>query len=915
MLEQSRSITGDNRKGGPVSQRPLPEKVAQLHSRYTALQQEVIDLKDRADLEFARFGRINSFHSKALQLNEVPEVPPVVAEAIVDIFEMEFGGLFMLDRMGKLHYRVEIFGTEIAEQSLRAIGHALLKKQSGITPFLAQQADVSLLEAVAPEARVGHLVFSFILASDNRLQAIVFAGNTLPGMDFYEIPSAEILQIFSVFSRQVGSLIDSLISRQELLAKDRQIIESEMLRRTAANKQRQAEFVARAALSPAVADGDVRALATLITESVAREFEIGRVGVWLFEEDGTRLVNVDNYEVASGQHTSGAVLREEEYQEEFFWLRHSKYVDGSDPLNDRRLSGYVNDYIIPHEITAMLDAAVRVGGRTLGTVCLEHVGTPHTWTDDEIIFACQLADQVALTVTNGWRRRAEEEMQAARAQAEMANRAKSEFLANMSHELRTPLNAVLGLTEGLLEQVRGPLNERQQGSLRTVQASGQHLLELINEVLDLARIESGRLEMFREWTPAREICEAAVAMIREQAASKGLHLELQMSDAEVRLMVDPRRLKQILVNLLSNAVKFSNEGGRVLLSVESASGSQVVSFIVADTGIGISFADQCQLFEPFVQLDAGLARRHEGTGLGLALVQRLVDMHGGSVGLVSEPGKGSRFTVTVPVGTESGRQETVTALPVIRPQRPTALVVEDSPEAYAQIAGYLGELGYSVKLYNSGAGALEAACDYQPGLIVLDLLLPDLSGWEVLARFKLEPETRDIPVLVVSVVDEPGRAITAGADGHLLKPLSREALAGVLAEAEVGPAAGGRTRVLLAEDNEWNILPVVDYLETRGFQVAVARDGLDALDKAAVLLPDIILMDIQMPRMDGLEATRRLRANPVFALTPILALTALVMPGDEKRCLDAGASAYLSKPVSMAELVATINGLLMQATA
>jgi len=506
-------------------------------------------------------------------------------------------------------------------------------------------------------------------------------------------------------------------------------------------------------------------------------------------------------------------------------------------------------------------------------------------------------------------KRAEAAAQEARAQAEGANRAKSEFLANMSHELRTPLSAILGLSEGLLEQTRGPLNERQQASLRTVQASGRHLLGLLNEILDLARIEAGRLEVVREWSPAREACEAALALVREQAAAKGIALELRLGDPEAHLEADPRRLKQILVNLLANAVKFTPEGGRVELAT-AAAGNEALAFTVTDTGIGIAPEDQARLFQPFVQIDAGLARRHEGTGLGMSLVRRLADLHGGGVTLESEPGKGSRFTVTLPVGTRPAKSAAENGTALIRPPRPTALVVEDSPEAYAQLAGYLTELGYAVSGHDRGAGAVEAAREQQPGLVVLDLLLPDLSGWEVLSGLKAEAATREIPVLVVSVVDAPGRAQAAGAAGHLLKPVSRAALAGALAAVERGPAPGSRGLILLAEDNEWNIQTVAGYLEDRGFEVEVARDGVEALEMAKARPPDLVLMDIQMPRLDGIEATKRLRAELAFAQMPIVALTALAMPGDEERCRAAGTNAYLTKPVGMKELIETIETLL-----
>jgi CheY-like chemotaxis protein/anti-sigma regulatory factor (Ser/Thr protein kinase) len=409
------------------------------------------------------------------------------------------------------------------------------------------------------------------------------------------------------------------------------------------------------------------------------------------------------------------------------------------------------------------------------------------------------------------------------------------------------------------------------------------------------------------------VCEAALALVREQAAAKGIALELA-ADPGLRLAADPRRLKQILVNLLSNGVKFTPEGGRVSLSARAAAGGAAIAFTVADTGPGIAPADQARLFAPFVQLDAGLARQHEGTGLGLALVRHLTDLHGGSVTLESEPGRGSRFTVMLPVGgrpAAAAGEEAEAAL--IRPGRPTALVLEDSPEAFAQLAGYLSELGYAVTGHPRCAGAVEAARERRPGLVVLDILLPDGSGWDVLAGLKAEAATREIPVLVVTVVDEPRRARAAGAAGHLLKPVSRAALSQVLAPARGAAGPGPRGRILLAEDNEWNVETLQGYLEDKGFEVAVARDGEEAVERAKSFRPDLVLMDVQMPRLDGLAATRRLRDDPAFARTPVVALTALAMPSDEERCREAGADAYLSKPVELKKLIETIAALLARA--
>ncbi len=516
-----------------------------------------------------------------------------------------------------------------------------------------------------------------------------------------------------------------------------------------------------------------------------------------------------------------------------------------------------------------------------------------------------------------------------RVNAELAQavRAKDEFLASMSHELRTPLNAILALSEGLLEQIRGPLNERQEASLRTIESSGHHLLSLINDILDLSKIEAGRLETQLEEVSLAEVCEASLAFVRETARKKGLQIAVRLNDQLARVQADPKRLKQMLVNLLSNAVKFTEPGGRVSLEVERDPREEIVRFAVSDSGIGISTEGMARLFQPFTQLDSSLSRLHEGSGLGLALVRRLAELHGGSITVESQVGVGSRFVLTLP-----DRPAPASAAPAVaRPEEApapappprSALLVEDSESAAEQLCRYLGEIHVHSVVHPQGEGAVAAACRFGPDLIFLDLLLPDLSGWEVLSQLKSDPRARGIPVVIASVLDERARGLAAGAAEFLVKPVSRDALrhalaavatggrgaheALVIARPPVPPSTG--LRILLAEDNEVNIRAVGDYLEDRGFQVSVARNGREAVERAAEVRPDVILMDIQMPEVDGLEATRRLRGDRATAAIPIIALTALAMPGDRERCLAAGADEYLTKPVRLKGLVDRIERL------
>ena len=390
---------------------------------------------------------------------------------------------------------------------------------------------------------------------------------------------------------------------------------------------------------------------------------------------------------------------------------------------------------------------------------------------------------------------------------ERAMRMKDEFLASMSHELRTPLTSILGFSEALQVQTYGALNEKQARALANIESSGRHLLELINDVLDVSKIEAGKLELQPERCELRSSCLAGMQMVKGLAQQKDLHLDFSMHPEKMECVLDTRRLKQILVNLLGNAIKFTPRGGAVGLEVEGDRQQGLVRLTVWDTGIGINARELDNLFQPFVQVDSSLARQHSGTGLGLVLVKRLADLHGGRVEVQSEPGKGSRFSVFLPWLSEL-------------PQAPAA----------------------------DGAG----------------LVLP------------------------------------GGAPGQ---------------NAGQGALVVGRPAVrvvLVVDDNQVNRSLIADYLETKNFRALQARSGQECLDQVPLVHPDLVLMDIQMPDMDGLETIRRIRAHPERAISgvPVIATTALAMSGDYERCLAAGANAYLSKPIGLLELLKTVNDTL-----
>jgi signal transduction histidine kinase/DNA-binding response OmpR family regulator len=526
-------------------------------------------------------------------------------------------------------------------------------------------------------------------------------------------------------------------------------------------------------------------------------------------------------------------------------------------------------------------------------------------------------------------RRVEErtaDLSAANAELARAARLKDEFLASMSHELRTPLNAVLGLSEALQEELYGPLIPQQQRSLQMIEASGRHLLELINDILDLARIEAGKADLAFGPIAVAEICQRSIEFITQPAHKKRITVAMLIDPSVTTLHGDTRRLKQILANLLSNAVKFTAEEGQIGLEVVGDREERVVRLSVWDTGIGIAVEDLPRLFKPFIQLDSSLARQYDGTGLGLALVARMVELHSGSITVDSTVGKGSRFTIALPWREPLPQPDQQLPLTAVLDEERLAvihqaLIIEDSPTAADQLVRYLHDLGMVSHTHSTGQDAMARAVALRPDVIILDILLPDYSGWEVLAELKTDPLTQAIPVLVISVEDEEPRGSTLGADAYLVKPITRLQLHTALCtlvpqgHASIVPALSApgseqsttRPLVLLAEDNEANITTLSDYLRVKGYRVVVARTGYEAIARTQELVPDVILMDIQMPEMDGLTAIRRIRADETLIHIPIIALTALTMPGDRERCLEEGANAYLSKPVSLKTLVSTLQ--------
>ncbi len=548
----------------------------------------------------------------------------------------------------------------------------------------------------------------------------------------------------------------------------------------------------------------------------------------------------------------------------------------SHDIYDQDLSPCHIDILAQFQVRSCIVMPLLCGETLWGLLCIHQCDAPRHWQTAEVSLTQRLSNQLALSIQQAslYEQLQQELAQRQQAQQQLternqelalsnqelarATRLKDEFLANMSHELRTPLNAILGMTEGLQEQIFGPVNPDQIKSLKTIERSGNHLLDLINDILDVAKIEAGQITLDCNATAVAPLCKSSLAFIKQQALKKHIQLDTKLPIDLPDLWIDERRIRQVLINLLSNAVKFTGEGGRITLAVSQQRRAirpdppaplagitrvrvyrtpleqtlnlgagekdwlvqEYLCIAVIDTGIGIAPADMQMLFQPFVQIDSALNRQYNGTGLGLTLAKRLVELHGGQVQVTSKVGIGSCFTIELPCATSS-------------------LFPNDSnPPAI-------------------GHPTVTASSDLGNPTVTADI------------------DNTTAPLLLL----DDSIAATA--------PL-----------------------ILLAEDNQANVSTVSSYLKAKGYRIVLAANGKEAIAQAQSEQPDLILMDVQMPEMDGLEAMHQIRQDPALAAVPIIALTALAMAGDRERCLAAGATEYLGKPIKLKQLAATIRQLL-----
>ena len=541
-------------------------------------------------------------------------------------------------------------------------------------------------------------------------------------------------------------------------------------------------------------------------------------------------------------------------------------------LSDRTISAAERGFLEEQNLKSQVVLPLAVKGSVLGMIALQSPDRERDFSPEALNLAMTLANSAATALENarlyeGQRRTAE--------QLREVDKLKSQFLANMSHELRTPLNSIIGFSRVILKGIDGPVSELQKQDLTAINSAGQHLLQLINDVLDISKIEAGKMDLsFDNQVNLADLITSAMSTAVGLTKDKPIALIKQIPDSLPLVRADPTRVRQILINFLSNAAKFTDKGSIIVKAEQTVSpeGVPEVMVSVIDTGAGISPADQEKLFQPFSQVDASPTRKVGGSGLGLSISRLLVELHGGRIGVKSDVGKGSTFSFTIP-------------LTVFEPTPPiegvkidqadgnrVILAIDDDLQVLNLYERYLTEHGYRIVSLTDPTQAVQAAQKHRPFAITLDIMMPRVDGWQVLESLKKEPSTQDIPVIICSIVENQDKGLSLGAVGYLTKPLLEEELIRELDQLN----DDGSIQDVLVVDDDPNYLRFVQKIigENSKYQVRLAYGGLEGLVALQTQPPQAAILDLVMPELDGFSLLETMRENPRLAQIPVIILTA-----------------------------------------
>ncbi|OQW33520.1 MAG: hybrid sensor histidine kinase/response regulator [Nitrospira sp. SG-bin1] len=667
-----------------------------------------------------------------------------------------------------------------------------------------------------------------------------------------------------------------------------------------------------------------------LSEACCSLLQVKRASIWLLtkERDSVKLID----SCTAGRHRSSpSFVFSSSQWSVFLPSSANKYraVRVGHVSQDPRLKGLAHSYLSRFHIEAVLSMPILQNGQFVGTLCAESVGQPRRWSRHDEHLINLLTTMAALTLDAAERREVEQALRVAKDAAEVANRAKSEFLASMSHEIRTPMNAIIGMADLLWET---PLTPDQRKYLRIFRRAGGTLLNLINDILDLSKVEAGRLELESIGFDLNDVIDKAIDMLAMRANEKGLELACHVErNVPCQLIGDPTRLTQVLINLIGNALKFTDKGSIIVrvLNDPDRNIDGAIRFSVSDTGIGIPSNKLISIFDSFTQAHASTTRQYGGTGLGLSITKRLIESMNGRIWVDSTVGRGSTFhcTVLLQNQTEPLHQKSTMSINLAGVR---ALVVDDHPINRLILCELLSAWGACVTEASDGMTALdtlghasERGRPYE--LLLLDCRMPGMSGFQVVERLKLSINASGPTVIMLTSdhwADDIARTYDLGLGGYLIKPIRRSDLlqtlgialgrtkgtppAGVEATAPPPSTSRRALRVLLVEDSPDNQLLVRSYLKQTDYFLDVAEHGAAALEKFKSAHYNVILMDVQMPVMDGYAATKAIRSwekDHDLPATPIIALTALALKEEGARIMKAGCDAHLTKPVKKSTLL------------
>ncbi|MCK4922274.1 MAG: response regulator [Bacteroidales bacterium] len=500
------------------------------------------------------------------------------------------------------------------------------------------------------------------------------------------------------------------------------------------------------------------------------------------------------------------------------------------------------------------------------------------------------------------------ELETQRNQVEEANRLKSEFLSNMSHELRTPLNSINALSQVLITQAKSKLDDDENNYLEIIERNGKRLLSLINSILDLSKIEAGKMDIMPQAVSVNSLLTIIKENMQALTESSSISFNLNVDENLPHVETDEARIHQVLLNIISNAVKFTEKGS---VTVSAKQDKENVIIAVKDTGIGISAEMLPHIFDEFRQLDGSSSRQYEGTGLGLAIAYKLIKVLGGNISVKSKLNEGTVFTITVPVKWQREfKPEDAIVLGTFHPKtsKKTILVVDDDPEIVSNISKYFHKSDYNTISASSGKEALILAEKHQPFAITLDIIMPEMDGWEVLQKLKDNPETKNIPVIVVSGSDDRDTGYALGAVGYINKPVNKKLLISEIKKLNRAPES-----VMIVDDNEFELKQMAEIIEEENINTILANSGEDCIKKLKEKVPDILVLDLLMPGMDGFQVLERIRGIPETKNLPVIIVTAKNITDREKKQLRGKVSSLIEKSdTTPRDLYQEINRILSE---